>query len=132
MKNIDVYIVFSYYPWPHTLTYMHILYVHLGHCVTSEETKILSLQLCYELINQCMNTMRGKNRASIKKYDWFNAIIGRFNLDDIAELSYFMAFSLPMNRAQRRKARLYTEAEGPSMIFISQPGEHIHCGLDKY
>ena len=21
--------------------------------------------------------------------------------------------------------------EGPSMIFISQPGEHIYCGLDK-
>lgn len=73
----------------------------------------------------------GKNRPSIKKYGWCNAIIGRFNLDDIAELSYFMAFSLPMNEAQRRRRRLCADAERPSMIFISQPAEHIHCGLDK-
>lgn len=42
-----------------------------------------------------------------------------------------MAFNMPMNGAQRGKGRLYSDAEGPSMIFISQPGEHIHCGLDK-
>lgn len=74
----------------------------------------------------------GKQNSKYKEVWWFNAITEKFNLDDMAELSYFMAFSMPMNRAQRRKARLYTEAEGPSMIFISQPGEHIHCGLDKY
>ena len=28
------------------------------------------------------------------------------------------------------KGRLMLK-EGPSMIFISQTGEHIHCGLDK-
>lgn len=43
-------------------------------------------------------------------------------------LSYFMAFNTPMNGAQKTSLRL---REVPSMIFISQTGEHIHCGLDK-
>lgn len=52
-----------------------------------------------------------KSRPSKKTYDWFNAIMGKFNLDDIAELSYFMAFNMPMNWAQRRKGRLLFDAE---------------------
>lgn len=57
--------------------------------------------------------------------------MGKFNLDDIAESSYFMAFNMPKNVAQRGKGKLYFDAERGDMIFISQPGEHIHCGLDK-
>lgn len=57
--------------------------------------------------------------------------MAKLNRDDIAELSYFMAFNMPMNRAQRGERWLFFDAEGPSMIFISQPGEHIYCGLDK-
>jgi len=58
--------------------------------------------------------------------------MGKFNVDDIAELSYFMAFNMSMNRAQRGKGGCSLMLrEGPSMIFISQPAEHIHCGLDK-
>ncbi len=34
----------------------------------------------------------------------------KFNLDDIAELSYFMAFNMPMNGAQRGKERLFFDA----------------------
>lgn len=61
----------------------------------------------------------------------------------MAELSYFMAFNMPTNRARRRKGRPSRDGEEkrergrerggeePSMIFISQPGEHIYCGLDK-
>lgn len=37
--------------------------------------------------------------------------MGKFNLDDIAELSYFMAFNMPMNGAQRGKGRLFFDAE---------------------
>lgn len=58
--------------------------------------------------------------------------MGKFNLDDMAELSYFMAFNIPMNGAQRgREGCSLMLRKGPSMIFISQPGEHIYCGLDK-
>lgn len=76
--------------------------------------------------------MGEKNRPSKKKYDWFNAITGKFNLDDIVKLSYFMAFNMPVNEAQkRRKSCSLTLREEPSVIFISQPGEHIHYSVDK-
>lgn len=36
---------------------------------------------------------------------------GKFNPDDVAELSYFMAFNMPTNRARRRKGRPSRDAE---------------------
>ena len=59
-----------------------------------------------------------KNRPSKKTYDWFNAIMGKFNPDDIAEVSYFMAFNMPVNGTQRGKGRLFFDAErGPINDF---------------
>lgn len=37
--------------------------------------------------------------------------MGKFNVDDIAELSYLMALNMPMNGAQRGKERLFFDAE---------------------
>lgn len=39
---------------------------------------------------------------------------GKFNPDDVAELSYFMAFNMPTNRARRRKGRPPCDAEEES------------------
>ena len=44
--------------------------------------------------------------------------MGKFNWDDIAELSYFMAFNMPVNGTQRGKGRLFFDAErGPINDF---------------
>lgn len=61
---------------------------------------------------------------------------GKFNPDDVAQLSYFMAFNMPTNQGEADEEE-EEEHEGggrgarPSMIFISQLAEHIHRGLDK-
>lgn len=54
----------------------------------------------------------------------------------MAELSYFMAFNMPTNRGAEEEGEAVSPRRGrareePSMIFISQTGEHIYCGLDK-
>ena len=36
--------------------------------------------------------------------------MGKFNLDDIVELPYFMAFNMAMNGPLRGKGRLYFDA----------------------
>ena len=39
------------------------------------------------------------------------AIIGKFNVDDIAESTYFMVFNMPMNVLQRSKGMLHFDVE---------------------
>lgn len=64
-------------------------------------------------MHHCPYVHHGVKRTDrVKKtHDWFNAIMGKFNVDDIAELSYLMALNMPMNGAQRGKERLFFDAE---------------------